>query len=360
MLGACVAPGPELRAHPPDGKHPAGWVEARGLPAAELAGLGTDALAVRVDAPEGARVPPVPPVLGASRREGGALVFEPRFPFQPGRAYRATLTRAGGGDLALTFSFPRVERSSTTRVTAVHPLGPLLPANVLRFYLHFSAPMTRGQAYRHARVVDSTGAPVESAFLRVEPELWDPDTTRLTLLVEPGRIKRGLGPREELGPVFEPGGEYAIEVDPAWRDGRGAPLASGFRHGFRIGAEDHVSPDPHRWTVEVPAAGTLDPLLVRTAEVLDRALLERLVTVEGAHGASIPGLARAAEDGRKWSFTPDEPWTAGSYALVVDPVLEDLAGNSVGRPFEVALASGSDATVMSPVRVGFEVGTGER
>ena len=44
----------------------------------------------------------------------------------------------------------------------------------------------------------------------------------------------------------------------------------------------------------------------------------------------------------------------------MDPVLEDLAGNSVGRPFEVKLASGSETTVMRPVRVGFEVRDGGR
>jgi hypothetical protein len=36
-----------------------------------------------------------------------------------------------------------------------------------------------------------------------------------------------------------------------------------------------------------------------------------------------------------WHFTPDEPWRAGGYDVVVLSFLEDLAGNRVGRAFEV-------------------------
>jgi hypothetical protein len=36
-----------------------------------------------------------------------------------------------------------------------------------------------------------------------------------------------------------------------------------------------------------------------------------------------------------WGFTPRKPWTAGKYHLVANKRLEDLAGNSIGRPFEV-------------------------
>ncbi len=45
---------------------------------------------------------------------------------------------------------------------------------------------------------------------------------------------------------------------------------------------------------------------------------------------------------RSWRFTPDDPWSAGAHDLVVDRVLEDLAGNSVGRPFQVPIIDGAD------------------
>jgi hypothetical protein len=37
----------------------------------------------------------------------------------------------------------------------------------------------------------------------------------------------------------------------------------------------------------------------------------------------------------RWDFTPRQPWVAGTYHLVANKRLEDLAGNSIGRPFEV-------------------------
>jgi hypothetical protein len=37
-----------------------------------------------------------------------------------------------------------------------------------------------------------------------------------------------------------------------------------------------------------------------------------------------------------WSFAPQDAWKPGPHAVVVQSlVLEDLAGNRIGRPFEV-------------------------
>jgi hypothetical protein len=40
---------------------------------------------------------------------------------------------------------------------------------------------------------------------------------------------------------------------------------------------------------------------------------------------------------RSWSFTPEQSWRAASYTLVTDANLEDLAGNTPAKPFEVDL-----------------------
>ena len=36
-----------------------------------------------------------------------------------------------------------------------------------------------------------------------------------------------------------------------------------------------------------------------------------------------------------WQFVPQQPWAAGEYSLMVEPNLEDVSGNRVGRAFEV-------------------------
>ena len=40
----------------------------------------------------------------------------------------------------------------------------------------------------------------------------------------------------------------------------------------------------------------------------------------------------------RWSFTPAVPWEAGAYALHVETILEDLAGNTLRSLFDVDLA----------------------
>jgi hypothetical protein len=36
-----------------------------------------------------------------------------------------------------------------------------------------------------------------------------------------------------------------------------------------------------------------------------------------------------------WVFVPSTPWKAGEYKLRISHLIEDLAGNQVGKPFEV-------------------------
>lgn len=49
---------------------------------------------------------------------------------------------------------------------------------------------------------------------------------------------------------------------------------------------------------------------------------------------------------REWRFVPREPWRAGDYHLVVLSILEDVAGNRVGRAFEVDMFDRVDSTVV--------------
>jgi hypothetical protein len=56
----------------------------------------------------------------------------------------------------------------------------------------------RGEAYEHIKLLDAKGKPLEEVFLELGEELWDPEMKRFTLLFHPGRVKKGLVPREEL------------------------------------------------------------------------------------------------------------------------------------------------------------------
>ena len=319
---ACGTPRTGFVAQAPAPALPKGTVEVHGFGPDMLERIDV-ALARSGDEPSAA-------ILGETRLEDGAIVFEPRFPFERGVAYCVRVD----GEPRWPFEFPERERPRSTEVTAVTPSADELPSNLLKFYLHFSAPMRRGAAARHVRLLEADGTVVEDAFLELASELWDPERTRLTLFLQPGRIKRGLVPHRELGPVLEPGREYALEIDAAWPDANRAPLRAGLRKTFRATEPDRSSPDPNRWKITPPVAGEHGTLHVDLDEPLDHGLLERVLTVRDPEGRTLPGEVRIREHETRWSFVPDEPWRTGVHQLRVEAVLEDLAGNSVGRPFE--------------------------
>lgn len=284
-----------------------------------------------------------PPVVGSLAVERYAIRFTPRYPLEPGVRYRAVFDRGkltgkpgtSPDVVSAEFSLEAKPVESSTVVAKIYPTADVLPENQLKFYLHFSAPMSRGEAYRHVHLVDDAGREVEAPFLELGEELWDGDFRRFTLLCDPGRVKRGLKPREELGPVLREGHRYTLVVDAHWRDAARAPLAAGARKTFSVGPPDDVPVDPARWKLAAPRAGGALPLVVRFGEPLDRALVERVLWVAAPSGQKIPGTIRTSDHESAWHFTPKRPWRAGSYRLVAETTLEDLAGNSIGRPFEV-------------------------
>jgi hypothetical protein len=281
-------------------------------------------------------------VLGTYRVEGGVLRFEPRYPFVPGVRYeavfdpaRSPLTSAWNvAAVKKEFSLAR-PKTEPARVTRVYPTADRLPENLLKFYLHFSAPMARGDVYRHLHLLDAKGKEVERPFLELDEELWDGTGRRLTLFCDPGRIKRGLRPREDLGPVLEEGKRYTLVVGPGLEDANGNVLKEPFRKPFAVLPPDDTQPDPKAWKVQAPAAGTRDALTVTFPKPLDHALLERLVWAADGRGRKLAGAVTTERGETVWRFAPEAAWPAGPYELVADTRLEDLAGNSIARPFEV-------------------------
>ena len=343
----------------PDGAA-ADAVEIFGIRPAVLRGVRTRApseagwtAAIRVVVDNGSGGSPTPQVIGQYSVLRDRIRFEPRFPFAPGVGYRvdvetrqldafAGLAPAAGEPARLThqFSLPTARIDRTTRVLVVHPAIDRVPSNMLRWYVEFSSPMEPGSAHEHVHLLDETGRPVEDAFLRVDEELWDPQRRRLTLLFDPGRVKRGVRANLEMGSPLIEGHRYRLVIDPAWQDARGAALASGYDREFDVSRADRESPDPARWTVAAPAAGSREPLRLSFGEPLDHALVARMLSVESDSGPVSGNVATSSGDS-VWTFTPASPWRAGTYRVRVDAALEDIAGNSVARVFDADRARGA-------------------
>src|SRR5262245_31120352 len=234
-------------------------VDVVGLSKEQLSGLGKlppasekwgAVLAVYVD--RGKVSPDQPAVLGAWRVEGGVLRFEPRFPLARGVRYRAVFRPAAlaggkGKPVEVVLSLPRAPRKPAATVARVYPTRDRLPENQLKFYLHFSAPMSQGGSFQHIKLLDARGKAVDFPFLELDQELWDSTGTRFTLLFDPGRIKRGLKPRELFGPALEQGKRYTLVIDRTWKDAEGTPLKEAFRKAFTVGPPDDTQPDPKTW-----------------------------------------------------------------------------------------------------------------
>jgi len=342
--GPAAPAAPAVRLARPD-SGPA-YVEVTGLSAATLASLAAtprtpeqwaSILRVAVTADS-------PPVLGDYRVADGALRFTPAFPFDPGRPYAVRVHPAAAGDpeapIIATLALPGSAATASTTVTAIYPSGDTLPENLLRLYVHFSAPMGQSSGVDHVALLDPAGNVVEGAFLPLDYEFWDTDRQRFTVFLDPGRVKRGILPNRQSGRALKQGGRYTLVVKTTWRDENGLPLKEEFRKTFTAGPADmqpldtagwRITP-PHR-AVETAPAGQA-PLVVSFPKPLDHGLLMRALGVR-RDGTPIEGEARLEAGETRWTFTPRAPWAPGTYELVALSILEDPAGNQIGRAFEV-------------------------
>jgi hypothetical protein len=279
----------------------------------------------------------------------GIVRFTPAYGFDPGRAFAATFDPARipgaasddhwrGTPIVATVSLSRVAHDPSTVVRQVYPSGPVVPANMLRFYIEFSDPMGRGTALEHIRLEEASGSEVVDPFLPLDADLWSPDRIRFTLFVDPGRVKRDIKPNRDLGRALIPGGSYALVIDEAWFDGREARLARAHRHLFQVGEPIERALDQSHWTIEPPRAGTRAPLAVRFPWALDYGLLQRALGVR-REGVDLAGAVVVDQGETRWTFRPDADWQAGDYRLIVLTILEDPAGNRLGRAFEVTEAA---------------------
>ena len=302
-------------------------------------------------------------LLGTYRLVDGLLRFEPRFPLARGVHYRAVFdpTRLPGrGEskekpLEMAVFIPK-PKTPPTVLEQIYPTREDLPENQLKFYLHFSAPMSKGEAYKNIQLLKADGKPVDAPFLELDQELWNPDGTRFTLLFNPGRIKRGLVPREEAGPILEEGKTYTLVVSRNWTDANGEPLKETFKKTIRALAPDDKKPDPKKWKLAAPAASTTKPLTVTFEKSLDHALLQRMLWVEDNKGRRVEGTIAVADKETVWHFQPKDAWRAGTYRLVADERLEDLAANNIAEPFEVDKFNRIEREVKGDtVKIDFEV-----
>jgi len=280
----------------------------------------------------------LPAMAGRYIGDGDDLCFVPRFSFLDGTTYTVLV----GGLTVAALERRRPDGPAMAEVVAIHPTAAEVPRNLLRLYVHFSAPMSEGYAAGHVRLVDEAGTAMVGALLPSEYELWDQARRRLTVLLDPARIKRGLTGHRSSGYPLRPGAPFRLVVDDGFCDAQGRRLRVGAERRYDVGEDERRRVEPGDWTVTVPSSATSDPLVVAFSGPLDHGLLQRCLQVVDPDGRPVRGRPEAGPEDRSWQLVPQQRWGPGSYRLIVDPVLEDLAGNSVDRVFDRDLSRPAD------------------
>ena len=276
------------------------------------------------------------PLAGTYEQEGASVSFAPAFHFVVGQTY--TILSDG---VLTAFTLGKADKPAP-QVVGIYPSGDAIPENTLRFYIQFSAPMQPHLAADKIKLIDADGVEDNAAFMTFKQELWNADRTRLTLLMDPGRIKRGVAQNRELGPALEEGRSYSLVVDSGWPSVTGVEKTMRFEKPFSVSAPLRTLPNPEQWDVSSPGKMTREPLVITFDRPFDQLGLATAVTLLDSDGRTIDGQVQIERNQTQWRFEPRNPWTGGHIEVAVDAQLEDVAGNNFRDLLDHAL--GTEAT----------------
>jgi len=285
---------------------------------------------------------PGPSMIGTYRHAGDQVTFTPRFPFSAGAVYRATLN-VPGNKMSLDYRVPMLAAKASPRVVKIYPTADVLPANHLRFYIYFDRPMRGGkELFKHLAILDEKGHEIDEPWLY--DEIWDEANNCLIVFIHPGRIKWGVELRELMGPVLHEKRSYSLVVRGEWTDLEGNKIGKDTIKKFRTTGEDRVRIELSDWKLTPPTAGTRDAVALMLPKSVDYRSLQTGLTVTNARNETVAGEIAVGKDEKSWRFTPTQPWQPGPHRVNVNPDLEDVAGNTPARPFDMDLGTPKQPT----------------
>jgi hypothetical protein len=213
----------------------------------------------------------------------------------------------------------------------ISPQAKVLPANTLRFYIHFPRP---GEAHfdRHQLwLLNEEEQVVQDPFLVLSQELWSLDGRRLTVLMEPRRIKRGFGADPSHDPALVIGKAYSLVF---------TALGQTVSHTFRVSDPVLKAINETAWRLVSPTVGSLDPAVVHFDRVMDAALCEDEIGILTPSREVVQTHVSLASDGTAAQLIPRHRWSTGEHRLVVSERLEDVCGNRLGEALDHDLSAG--------------------
>ncbi|MEL6918989.1 MAG: hypothetical protein AAFO99_14825, partial [Bacteroidota bacterium] len=274
------------------------------------------------------------PVLGSWTSKANKHWFTSVVPLSPGQSYKIIRNTSP----IHTFTVGKNPDVAPPELMALYPGGDTVPQNLLKMYVLFSRPMQKvGRALDFISVTDHTDEKDVQLFLDLENELWNHDHTRLTLWLDPGRIKTGLIPNKEQGLPLIQGHSYTLTISGIWKASDGTPLKQTYRKKLVVRERDDEVPTMTDWNLEAPKAHTADPLHIYFGESMDAVLAQETIGIWDERGNLINGRFELMERQEGISFYPLTNWAKGNYKIKSEDKLEDLAGNNLAHLFDIDL-----------------------
>lgn len=288
------------------------------------------------------------PVLGLLKTYDDAIEFEPVIPFSEGKTY----VLYQNNELLTRFTIDTNNEIEAPELIAIYPTSEEVPENLLKMYFQFSKPMQEvDNALNYITVFDESDGKVVDVFLELPTELWNKEHTRLTLWLDPGRIKTDLIPNKEKGLPIISGHTYKITISSDWKDSNGVALQSPYIKQFNVAQRDSKQPAVSDWSINALP----DQLEINFNEPMDAVLAKEVFRIKNDKNEILEGRLELTNNEQSLVFKPKIPFLSGSYTIEVASKLEDLAGNNLNHLFDNDLAKGGSKPYSEYKTVSFTI-----
>jgi len=243
--------------------------------------------------------------------------------------------------LSVNLSLADVKHNSNIsgiKVTNIYPTSERIPENILRFYIYFDSPMREGNIFDFIKLFDEHNNEMSHVFFDNVHELWTPDHKRLTLLLDPGRVKSGLQANAAMGRAFTANKKYKLIVSRGLEGLSGLKTTEVYVKTFTATTEDREGINISRWQIEFPKH-ELDKLKIDFKEPVDHVSAQHFILIVDHSGKEVEGSTDLQHNETGLVFKPILPWVKGQYRILINHRFEDIVANNINGAFDHKVGS---------------------
>lgn len=269
------------------------------------------------------------PVYGSYRLIGKCLTFTPLYDLGESLTYEIQYI-IGRHLLSKRFTVPGQEKKTGSCEISFFPSTDTIPQNILFFHARFSTPMHwDNKGFVHFNILDEKGVVIENVWR--QKSYWLDSGRLLLLMIHPGRVKSGI---HYIGPVFEVGKSYTIKIDDSMQDADNNAVQIVGSKQYFISPEDRISPKI-KYVTNAVSRNTKDPIEIHFTESMDYASTISNIKIYGAGNNYLASEVVLKNADSVVCISPGRKWKHGTYKIVLQPAVSDIAANRINRLFEI-------------------------